>query len=215
MPIRHVVSQGECLSGIAHKYGFYDYRTIYDDGDNAELRRLRPNPHILHPGDVIIIPDKRDKAVSLQTGASHKFQLQAQSRILRLVLEHDEGGAIAREPYELICGETTYKGTTGGDGLLEVHIPMDAETGTLRIAGLIWELSIAGLNPMEDTPDEGVTGYQSRLRNLGYDPGPIDGVPGQRTARAVRAFQADNPPLRVDGICGPKTRAKLKELHGS
>ena len=39
-------------------------------------------------------------------------------------------------------------------------------------------------------------------------------VAGPKTERAVRAFQADNPPLTVDGICGLDTKAKLKQLLG-
>ena len=39
---------------------------------------------------------------------------------------------------------------------------------------------------------------QAQLRGLGYDPGPVDGVFGQRTAAAVQAFQSDRR-LAVDG----------------
>jgi N-acetylmuramoyl-L-alanine amidase len=67
---------------------------------------------------------------------------------------------------------------------------------------------------MENTGDDGVSGCQARLRNLGYDPGPIDGIAGPRTEAAVRAFQRDYS-LTVDGICGPQTRGKLKEVYGT
>lgn len=56
--MEHVVRQGECLSAIAKRYGFASYRIIYDHPDNAELRRARPNPNLLFPGDVIVIPDR-------------------------------------------------------------------------------------------------------------------------------------------------------------
>lgn len=49
---------------------------------------------------------------------------------------------------------------------------------------------------------------QTRLAELGFDPGPIDGVRGRRTIRAIRAFQKDAG-LATDGIAGPTTRAKL------
>jgi GH24 family phage-related lysozyme (muramidase) len=38
-----------------------------------------------------------------------------------------------------------------------------------------------------------------------------DGIFGDKTDEIVRAFQADNPPLVIDGIVGPATRAKLEE----
>jgi immune inhibitor A len=50
---------------------------------------------------------------------------------------------------------------------------------------------------------------QTRLTAIGVDPGPIDGIFGSRTLRAVRSFQVDRG-LVVDGIVGPKTWAALE-----
>lgn len=49
---------------------------------------------------------------------------------------------------------------------------------------------------------------QIALRNAGHDPGPIDGIWGNRTQASVLAFQAERG-LQVDGIVGPQTRAAL------
>jgi putative chitinase len=49
---------------------------------------------------------------------------------------------------------------------------------------------------------------QARLVELGYDPGPIDGIMGKRTKAAVIALQKANW-LVPDGIIGPKTMAAL------
>jgi len=54
-----------------------------------------------------------------------------------------------------------------------------------------------------------VRNLQRRLDELGYRPGPIDGIFGPRTEAAVRAFQRDSG-LKVDGIVGPRTRANLE-----
>src|SRR6266508_6459336 len=54
-----------------------------------------------------------------------------------------------------------------------------------------------------------VSDLQRRLRELGYSPGPVDGVFGLRTGQAVRAFQRDSG-LKVDGIVGPRTPANLE-----
>ena len=45
---------------------------------------------------------------------------------------------------------------------------------------------------------------QTRLKELGYNPGTIDGIYGTNTQNAVKAFQRDKG-LSVDGIAGPKT----------
>jgi uncharacterized protein (TIGR02594 family) len=49
---------------------------------------------------------------------------------------------------------------------------------------------------------------QQKLKNSGFDPGPLDGIMGAMTRNAVRAFQAANG-LEVDGIVGPITHAAL------
>jgi hypothetical protein len=55
---------------------------------------------------------------------------------------------------------------------------------------------------------------QRALVRLGYRPGPVDGVLGPRTKRAVRQFQEDRH-LRVDGIPGPQTRHALHHRFAS
>lgn len=53
-----------------------------------------------------------------------------------------------------------------------------------------------------------VTNIQSRLKNWGYYAGSVDGVYGQKTAEAVKAFQRKNG-LTPDGVAGPATLAKI------
>jgi len=50
---------------------------------------------------------------------------------------------------------------------------------------------------------------QTRLKALGYDPGPIDGAMGPKTREAVRQFQRARS-LVVDGVVGPRTIAELR-----
>lgn len=53
-----------------------------------------------------------------------------------------------------------------------------------------------------------VVDLQQRLRNMGFDPGPIDGIFGQRTQLAVIAFQRSRN-LVPDGIVGVATWTAL------
>lgn len=53
-----------------------------------------------------------------------------------------------------------------------------------------------------------VAALQRLLSGLGLDPGPVDGVFGEATEAAVRAFQAAHD-LGVDGVVGTQTRAAL------
>lgn len=49
---------------------------------------------------------------------------------------------------------------------------------------------------------------QARLAELGFDPGPVDGISGKRTKAAIRAAQRWHG-LKADGIVGPITAAAL------
>ena len=55
---------------------------------------------------------------------------------------------------------------------------------------------------------EDVKKVQAKLNELGFDCGKVDGVFGNKTDKAVKAFQKANK-LTVDGIIGIKTQSKL------
>ncbi|HWQ30390.1 MAG TPA: M14 family metallopeptidase [Negativicutes bacterium] len=52
---------------------------------------------------------------------------------------------------------------------------------------------------------------QSLLARIGYDPGAVDGIFGQQTREAVRAFQLDNG-LEPDGVVGSLTWNRFERL---
>jgi peptidoglycan hydrolase-like protein with peptidoglycan-binding domain len=53
-----------------------------------------------------------------------------------------------------------------------------------------------------------VAALQVALRELGFSPGPVDGISGAQTRRAVRRFQRRKR-LTADGIAGPRTLRAL------
>lgn len=54
-----------------------------------------------------------------------------------------------------------------------------------------------------------ISAVQEHLRAVGLYSGPIDGIPGDMTERAVRAFQRDQG-LTVDGMIGPQVIGRLE-----
>lgn len=64
--------------------------------------------------------------------------------------------------------------------------------------------SNAGTNSTRDR----TANLQQALRRLGYDPGPVDGIPGARTRAAIRAFQADAR-LPVNGQVSERLESAL------
>ena len=61
---------------------------------------------------------------------------------------------------------------------------------------------------MSSKSKELVQRIQHQLARKGFDPGPIDGIWGRKTERAVRQFQAAHA-LLADGIVGPVTSKAL------
>lgn len=59
-----------------------------------------------------------------------------------------------------------------------------------------------------------IAGLQTHLATFGFDPGPVDGVYGPRTAAAVAAFQRSRG-LEPDGVLGPRTWIALGRTAAS
>ncbi len=208
MPKQHIVEQGEYLSLIAAKYGFSSYKTIWDHAENAELKKKRKNPNILYPGDKLFIPDKDEKTEQAPTGQKHKYEAKSDALKLRLVVKDADGYPVASEPCQLEIGAKEYKKTTGGDGLVEEKMEGSPDSARLAVRDFEIPMKIGHLDPVEE-----ISGQQARLHNLGYDPGPLDGSDEYKRQSAIEEFQCDNK-LKVDGICGDKTQAKLVVVHG-
>jgi hypothetical protein len=81
----HVIQQGECVFSLSYENGLF-WRTIWNHSNNSELRRLRPDPNILYPGDVLFIPDRTPKEVSAATDQRHRFCRKGVPAKLRLRL---------------------------------------------------------------------------------------------------------------------------------
>jgi N-acetylmuramoyl-L-alanine amidase len=208
----HIVKQGEWISKLAKWYGIADWNRIWDHPQNAKLREERSSPDILYPGDRVFIPAIEIKEVPRDTDKHHKFRLKGGVINFRMTVYDSDKTPRPNVPYTFSVHPkpgTVVAGQTNGDGKIEQRIPRDARHALLKIDEQEIEIRLGELDPIET-----ISGIQARLKNLGYDPGEIDGIDGPKTRAAVRAFQKECPPLVVDGICGPKTRAKLKEVHG-
>src|SRR4030088_1859319 len=62
--------------------------------------------------------------------------------------------------------------------------------------------------------DPAVRDLQQALKALGHDPGPIDGVFGDATESAVKAFQQEKE-ITVDGVVGKVRAITLDEADQS
>lgn len=216
----HTVEQGEYLASIAKDYGFSDWHTIYDHPENADLKKNRPNPNILLPGDELYIPDKDPKQESCPTEKKHKFQVRVPKVTLKIVLKDWEGKPIKNEQYVLTVGWLKLQGSTDGSGKLEQKIPIGIDTAQLSVErlGVTWHLKIGHLDPLQDgAPDAAViSGIQARLNNLGFHCGAVDGDLGPKTRAALQHFQQTVMGRSdADGTPDAQTCDALTSQHGS
>ncbi len=215
MATRHLVQQGEHLSQLAGLYGFRSYKPIWNHPENAELRRVRPNPNVLLPGDQVYIPDKSQKVEACPTDRSHSFKLAKGQLRLRLVLRDFDNKELTNLQCEIKVDGVSTSLTTDARGRVEVPISPTAKEATLVFKdpllpfNLSVPIKIGFLDPVTE-----ISGQQGRLSNLGYIASPLEEVDDTIFAHAVQEFQCDLG-LPVTGVCDGATQAKLKEIHGS
>ena len=203
------VRQGDCISSLASDFGFHP-DTIWNEPDNQELKAKREDSNVLHPNDVVTIPEKRTGEATGETGKRHSFRRKGRPERLRIICLDYEREPIRHTAYDLWIDGTHRNGTTDGEGLVDEAIPPDAKTGKLVVGENgdreEYKLLIGQLDPLDE-----VSGMQGRLANLGFDPGPIDGIHGPLTKRALERFQYIEQ-LERTGNFDAKTRGKLGEL---
>src|SRR5258707_1254302 len=98
------VREGECLSSIAFEHGHF-WSVLWDHPDNAALREKRGNPHVLQPGDRVVVPDLRQKEAPAATDQTHTFRRKGVPEKLRIrfgTVEHPRAGI----PYTLTIDGT-------------------------------------------------------------------------------------------------------------
>lgn len=136
--------------------------------------------------------------------------------VLRLVIEDEQKRPRANVKYLLTIDGVTSEGWTDGEGKIIRPIPPNAQAGHLVVGDATkdeelqeFDLVLGDLDPVET-----MTGVQQRLRNLGFDPGPIDGEMGPLTSEAIAKFQALCE-MEVTGELDDATRQRLKSDHRS
>jgi hypothetical protein len=94
------------------------------------------------------------------------------------------------------------------DNMSSVSAVVPLNSGDDSEASSPTELASNQIPPVEE--------IQSLLTEMGYEPGPIDGVPGQRTSNALAFFSADRAIPRLEGsneTVLEELRAALRESH--
>ncbi|MFO0554318.1 MAG: peptidoglycan-binding domain-containing protein [Polyangiaceae bacterium] len=212
----HRVQQGECIRSIAARHGIDDWQGLYNHDRNAELRRVRPDPHQLAPGDIVFVPRTEPVKHTFSSGGTRRFKANIPRVPLRVALKDPSGAAISGKSYKLKVGTMTFEGTTPGDGVVEHSVPALARLALLEVVmgdpnefggTVVLPIQIGHLDPVDL-----VSGAQSRLVSLGYAC-PVSGELDEDTRSALAQFQT-NAGVEVTGELDAATRAALMDHHG-
>lgn len=208
---RYSVKQGDCVMSIAEEFGFV-WETIWNHADNADLKELRKDPNILHPGDVVVIPEKTPRTESAPVDQLSQYVKKTPKAQVKLRLLDLKRQPRAGVDYTATVDGVISSGTSDGDGYITVLTPPNARQLKLKVTEGTktdeYTLPLGAIDPIGE-----VSGVQQRLTNLGYSCGSEQGTAGEQTQSAIRAFQKEMN-MNTTGELDDATRQKLKQMHG-
>ncbi|MGV7224258.1 MAG: peptidoglycan-binding protein [Nitrospinales bacterium] len=204
---KYKVRQGDCISSIAFRYGFFP-DTIWNDSKNSKLKQERKDPNVLKLGDEVYIRDKEEKEESCASEQRHRFRRKGVPEKLIIHFKCD-GELRANEAYVLNIDGDLSEGKTDKKGKVEIPIPPDAKKGNITFRGSDdkYNLNLGHLDPITET-----SGVKKRLRNMGFYDGPVDGKMSPEFENALRLFQEDHD-LKSTGKLDDTTRKKIEEAY--
>jgi hypothetical protein len=205
----YVVRPGDCITSIAAAHGHF-WQTLWDAPENADLKLTRKDPNVLLTGDRVFIPELREKRESCGTESKHRFRKKGIPAKLRLRL------LLGSKPrrdlrYTLTIDETTFKGRTTSEGIVEAPLPPHAREGKLVLhapgGDEIMPLDLGSVEPIRS-----VLGVQQRLLNLGIRV-TLSDVLDEQTRRAIEEFRA-RMGLSAGGEIDDALLGELERAHG-
>lgn len=185
MARRHTIAEGEHVVTVAARFGFRNWRTIWEHPDNAALRAARVNPFTLVPGDVLVVPERAARSFEVRTGAVHAFTLEFLEAALNLRLLRADAAPFGERPTRIRTGA----GSAAGDpATFREDEPKTDQAG--KLGTVISELATQGELTVMKAPEtagqppapehtyrlligllqpvNSIAGQQARLQNLGY-----------------------------------------------
>lgn len=210
MPEHRRARDGDCVVSIAFEEGFYP-ATIWDHPENERLKAERGDPHVLMPGDVVYVPDRRVKTAAAATDATHRFRRRGVPHFMRVrlcMLERPLAEVDCTVEVDALPPETH---RTDADGWLTVGIPPNARVATITLpSGSSYTIDLGRLAPADT-----VAGTLGRLHRLGLYRGRIEEELTPQAEEAIRSFQETHGISPADGRPNPDTARTLKALAGA
>jgi N-acetylmuramoyl-L-alanine amidase len=204
------VQPGDCMSSIGFAHGFF-WQTLWNRPENAALKALRKDPHVLMPGDIVHIPDMTPKQEARVTDKRHKFMLKGAPEMLRIRFLDADHKPRANLDYLVVIDGKSRRGKTDGNGEFKESVPPNARAGKILLG--LNQAEVINLKLGHLTPADSISGVKSRLANLGYYKGPVDDALDEDTKQALCDYQKKQG-LPVTGLADDATKQNLHNLHG-
>jgi type VI secretion system secreted protein VgrG len=133
--------------------------------------------------------------------------------VMRVQSQHD-AELVSDVPYKLEIGGETFEGTVI-NGMINRQVNPDAKTAKVSVylfgkdnPPKVWEVDVHAQAP-EDTPE----GIQSRLKNLGFYDGKLDGDLGGKSQAAIRQFRKDRNKTASTTLDEDGNNTLLSDFH--
>jgi hypothetical protein len=203
----YVIRQGDFLLQLAYKFGF-DADAVWNDPANDDLRKLRPDPNILWPTDILHIPRPPDDppAHPLATGQTNTFVSNPPTVSITIRFQDPP---LASQPYTVteLPGLTGL--TTDGSGTATFAIPVTLPMFTIvfTTADATFTFNAGGLDPIDT-----LSGVFQRLKQLGFIdadtnfyPADIELIRGALTAFKAAQSASTSADTSGGGSAAPAT----------
>lgn len=165
----------------------------------------RYNSNDIPPGPFTIVLEDDDE------DDSDSNENNNEEKEIKIVLKDQEENKYSNKKFEIRFGQKVLSGNTDGNGKIQVKVPAKI----LQVKLLVWlrdgeeKASYSTLLQLQDfDEDNNIGSVQSKLQNLGYYAGSIDGENGNMTKEAIKLFQQKNN-LPVNGEIDPELNSKI------
>jgi hypothetical protein len=159
---------------------------------------------------VLYVPDPKKKWLPLKTGTDNLYVAKVPRTILHLTFKVGDKPR-ANEPYVIRGMGEQEEGSTDGEGVLKVDVPVHVRELEISFSsdGSTYTARIGDMDPIDEP-----SGIRKRLAHLGfYDPSPGEDLVGA-DARSLRAYQKWRG-LPQTAAPDAATKAALLSDHGS
>jgi Putative peptidoglycan binding domain len=203
----YTVRQGDYVGRLASRSGF-DPDTVWNHEKNEPLRKAGRDANVLHPGDVLYIPDAKKRWQPVKIGGVNKFV--APSSKVPVCLQFGSCGKSWSGEAYTIEGADIPPGSLDSDGKLSANVSTHVESFVVMFPDRK-ERRVVHMGYLD--PPETYSGLAQRLQHLGYlsTTAEDDDLDVQVRVAITRLQVAHELP--VTGELDDQTRSALADEH--